>query len=113
MKAIVILVLALVVAAILVLAPHNADAADYAWLEPDAIGAVQVADGAIPATTLECASWHVADALSRRVWFDLLDPLTAPGIGGSIDLTPGGAACVGGGYRGARFFGYVGIHASL
>jgi len=74
---------------------------------------MQVADGGIPATTIECASWNVATALDRRVWLDILDPLDEPGAGASIDIVGGAPACVGGGYRGATFFGYVGVHAAL
>ena len=87
--------------------------ADYDWLAPDAVGVVQVTDGSIPATRIECASWNVATALERRVWLDLLDPLDAIGVGASIDVTPGSLTCAGGGYRGSNFFAYFGVHAAF
>ena len=109
MKVIVILVFALVVAAILVLAPQNADASEWDLLVPDAAGVMIPMDGGIEATQLECASWNVATALDRRVWLDLIEPVTDFGAGASIDITPGGAACIGVGKRDV-VFGYAGLH---
>jgi len=109
MKVIVILVFALVVAAILVLAPQNADASEWDLLVPDAAGLMMPMDGGIEATQIECASWHVWDALDRRVWLDLFEPATNFGAGASLDIVPDGAACVGVGKRDV-WFGYAGLH---
>jgi len=47
----------------------------------------------------------------RRGWFDLLAPVDRPGVGLSMDVTPGAALCIGGGYQpDCRALGYVGIH---
>ena len=112
MKTIVLLVLMIVVAAILLLAPHNADAGELDWMVPDAVGVVIPADGGVSATQIETASWRVGEVLERRVWLDLLAPVSDLGAGASIDIVPGGMPCVGIGYR-DRLFGFAGVHVSF
>ena len=109
MKAIVIIIFALVVAAIIALSPHNADASEWDLLVPDAAGLMMPMDGGIEATQIECASWNVARLLERRCWLDLFEPATNFGAGASIDIVPDGAACVGVGKRDVVFF-YGGAH---
>ena len=109
MKAIVIIIFALVIVAIIVLSPQNADASEWDLLVPDAAGLMMPMDGGIEATQIECASWNVARLLERRCWLDLFEPVTNFGAGASIDIVPDKPACVGGGKRDV-WFAYAGIH---
>ena len=104
------LLLLLTLAALLA-APAFAEL-DWADLAPDAGIMARPMDGGTTGQNLEGVSWVVArpellDA--RRVWFDLLTPTNMMGFGGSVDVVPGGPACIGGAWRG-RWFGYVGAH---
>jgi len=98
--------------AVLLLLATVAFAGDFDFLVPDAAGLMLPMDGGIEATQIETASWNVAEVFDRRAWLDLFEPVTDFGVGASVDITPGGAASVGVGYR-DRLFAYAGVHVQL
>lgn len=89
----------------LIAAPALAQDLTLDALQPDAALLAQSGSGA----TIDGASWHVVTVEGYRGWFDLIDPRDNWGVGISADLSPGGAACVGAGYREGPVF-YYGLH---
>lgn len=74
-------------------------------LEPDAALLAHTGAG----ETIDGASWSVVSVEGYRGWLDVIDPRDNWGVGISADLSPGGAACIGGGYR-EGFVVYYGLH---
>jgi hypothetical protein len=98
----IVVVLAL---ALLMAAPAPAQNLTLDALQPDAALLAQSGSGA----TVDGASWQVVSVEGCRGWLDIIDPRDNWGVGISADLSPGGAACVGGGWREGFVF-YYGIH---
>lgn len=82
-----------------------ADAQALTGLAPDAALLAHTGGG----ETIDGASWSVATVRGHRLWADLIDPRGTWGVGLSGDLAPGGAACLGAGYRDGLLV-YYGLH---
>ncbi len=91
--------------ALVALIAAPAAALDWPDLTPDAGLLAHTGAG----DTIDGAAWNVATVGGHRLWADLLDPRGTWGIGASADVTPGGAACFGGGYRDGWLI-YYGVH---
>lgn len=91
--------------ALLAAAPAAAQGLTFGDLEPDAALLAQTGAG----ETIDGAAWSVATVYGHRAWVDLIDVREDWGIGASADLSPGGAACAGVGYRGGVIV-YYGLH---
>jgi hypothetical protein len=97
------IVVLVLTAALIIALPADAQTLDL--LAPDAALVAQSGAG----ETIDGASWSVATVHGHRLWADLIDPRGTWGLGASADLSPGGAACVGGGWR-EGFVVYYGLH---
>lgn len=91
--------------AVLLALPADAQGLTLGSLEPDAALLAHTGAG----ETIDGASWSVVSVEGYRGWLDVIDPRDNWGVGISADLSPGGAVCIGGGYR-EGFLVYYGLH---
>lgn len=106
------LTMAVIVAALLLL-PMAACADWTEQLLPDAAAlGISINRG----DSLEALCWDLGPLRplgERRVWVDIYRPLNTPGLGGSIDLTGGEPAFLGGAYVRGSWHALVGAHLQL
>ena len=97
--------LTLIALAALALIAAPAAAFDWAALAPDTALLAHTGAG----ETIDGAAWQLGTVAGHRAWADLIDPRGDWGLGLSADLSPGGAACIGAGYRDGLLV-YYGLH---
>ena len=95
----------LIALAALALIAAPAGAFDWEALAPDAALVAHTGAG----ETVDGAAWQVGAVAGHRAWADLIDPRGTWGLGLSADLSPGGAACAGVGWRSGLLV-YYGLH---